>query len=253
MNAHHEIVRADDPKTLKLTLEALRNVLDAFVVVWTLDERPRRVNPFPLDRLRQLAKGAELPEDDSQTKPRDTQFELMTGANLILGGADIVPQDPPDYTLLYHGRRVGVEAKRLTSLNSERVGARLSEAAKAILKTTGEGFVALNLDGLIEDLSGESPEEVGGKFNHQLREAHEQIQESSERKALLGALIFGTWNEWRFGNGRPELRWQRPVQLIGFGDEGSLERAQFFEYFESFHGRWKASMGELGRLLDTRA
>ena len=248
LNTSPDIIRADDPKILRLTLEALRTVFQSFVICWTLTERPRRVVPFPAERLKYLGKGADLPAKDS--KPWDTQFELMVGANLILGGADLEPQEPPDCTLLYHGRRVGVEAKRLTSLKGQKVRDGLRDAAKAFLNTTGEGFVAFNLDNWIEEfIPVTDPEEFGKAFDSQVREAHKQIQAASERRALLGAFVFGTRNEWRFGDGKPQLVWQNPMQLIGFGDEGSREHPDFLAFFGPLRERWEASMTELGRYL----
>ena len=71
--------REDEPEQQLRTLEAMRTVFEAFLVVWTRAERPRRANPLPNERLRYLFEGADLPTADHNPKARSTQFELTHG------------------------------------------------------------------------------------------------------------------------------------------------------------------------------
>jgi hypothetical protein len=174
-----------------LFLEAMRDVSDAYLVVWAAVECPRTINPFPNDRLSSFGGGTDSPTGEANPKARNTQFELVVGAHFLLGGADVRPEEP-DYSLLYHGRRVGLAVKRLTSINPNTLGTRLREAADQISTTFGEGFAVVNLDGWISDLAGASAEEVGRKFMAQLNEAYDRmIKLVAPKDGFLGVFILG--------------------------------------------------------------
>lgn len=239
---------AEDPDTATRVLESFRTLFETFVVTWTSTERPRRVDPFPIDRLKYLLEGADLPAEDSNQKARSTQFELLVGANLILGGTDIRPEEP-DYRLLYHGDYVGVAAKRVRSLNPDRVRGLLRDALDQFERYDCRGFIALNLDRWIVDLASEDIREVGRLFNEQLQGAHKEIGKISGNERLLGAMIFTNWSRWCFDGPKPTIDWRAPAQFVGFGDT-LIEQRRFEEFFGPFRSRWEANMEELGRLLE---
>ena len=246
-NDGNVLIRADDPQTAARVLEAFRTLVEAFTVVWTLVERVRGVNPFPSERLAYLLQGADLPTEDANPKARNTQFELLVGATLVMGDADILPEEP-DYRLLYHGEYVGVAVKRLTSTKPNTLWGHLRDASHQIVAHGGKGFVAIGLDSWVSDLDAEDVEEVGRKFNEQLQEAHAQLQKASERQALLGALIFANWSRWAFDGAKPTIDWRAPTQLIAFTDTAQ-ELGRVKDFYEPLRARYEASMAEMGKLL----
>lgn len=233
-------------------LEGTRTVFEAFLVTWALIERKRSSSPFNLQTLDAFHLGADLARAESNATPRNIQFELVAGAHLVLGGADIRPQEP-DYRLLYHGAYVGIAVKRLTSTNTNTLCTRLREAVSQIESSTGVGFVAVNLDNWITDLASGTPDEVGRHFQQQLIDAHREVVNLADRKAtLLGALIFGTWLRWLMQDGRRSLDWRNVFQFVGFVDSAA-ERQRFDEYFGPLRDRWANSVGELGVLITAAA
>lgn len=235
-----------------LLLEATRDVFDAFLVTWAAVERKRRVNVFPNSRLRALLSGSDTPAADPDPMSRNIQFEMVAGAHLVLGGADLVPEEP-DYSMLYHGRRVGIAVKRLTSVLPAKVNDRLREAVKQIEGSFREGFAIVNLDGWITDLSGGTTEEVGRQFATQLQTAYPEIMKVARRKeSLLGILIMGTWSRWQLIDGKRQLEWHTPLQLIGFNDTDEQERA-FYEFMGPMQERRAKSMLELQLLIQRPA
>ncbi len=240
-------IEAADSETQARILEAFRTLFEAFMIVYTATERPRQVNAFPNDRLRYLLRGADTPAEDSNPQPRNTQFELVVGAVLVLGGADVRPEEP-DYLMLYHGDNVGVAAKRLTSLKPEAIRGRIREAARQIRNANTRGFVALNLDSWITDLGRDDPEEVGKNFNQQIWAAHQQLDSMSDREALLGAMIYGYWTRWLFEDATPQLDFRTATQSIAFTkDQEEVERARAF--FEPLGERFEHGLRKLVDLL----
>jgi hypothetical protein len=199
-----------------------------------------------------FGQGADASFLDANPLPRNIQFELVAGAYFVLGGADLRPEEP-DYTLLYHGRRVGLAVKRLTSLSANTLKTRLREAADQLLASSLEGFAVVNLDGWLTDLSADSSDDIGVMFVEQLRDAYRPIQRVvRSRHALRGVLIFGTWVRCvRVGKQR-QLLWKSPFQFLGFG-ENTTENEAFLEYFSTLRLRWEASFRELADLLQPAA
>ena len=245
-NRGEVLIRPEDPQTERV-LEAFRTLLESFQIVWTLIERPRQPDPFPNERLEYLLRGADMPSEETNTKARNTQFELLVGSSLIMGGAAVIA-DEPDYHLLFHGEYVGVAVKRLTSTRPSALRKALSDGADQIGRHTERGFIVVNLDSWITDLSPQKVEEVGQNFQRQLRDAYTQLESLSYKEALLGVIIFGNWSRWRFGGEKPIIDWRAPSQLIGFCDTQE-EIEKFSSFFEPLRTRYEDSMAELGKLL----
>lgn len=246
-NRGEVLISPEDLQTAERMLEAFRTLLESFQIVWTLTERPRRPDPFPNERLEYLLRGADMPSEETNTKARNTQFELLVGSSLVMGGADVIA-DEPDYHLLFHGEYVGVAVKRLTSTRPSALRKALSDGADQIGCHTERGFIAVNLDSWITDLSPQKVEEVGQNFQRQLRDAYTQLESISYKEALLGVIIFGNWSRWRFGGEKPIIDWRAPTQLVGFGDTQE-EIEKFSSFFEPLRTRYESSMANLGELV----
>lgn len=243
VNDAPELLHSMSDADAALLLEATRDVYDAFLVAYAAVERPRRVNPFPPDRLVCFGQGADSPKGEANPWARNTQFEVVVGAHFLLGGADVQAEEP-DYSLLYNRRRVGLAVKRLTSLKPGTLVTRLKEAVEQISDTFGEGFAVVNMDSWITNLSGGSPEEVGAQFQSQLREAYRGMLKVVPKMELRGIIILGTWLRWQRIDGRRQLEWRNPFQFIGLADD-EKDEAEFLQYMENLRARWENSMSEL--------
>jgi hypothetical protein len=251
LNAGRLVLRPEDAKLQRRALEAFRTIFEAFVIVWAAEERKRRVNAFPNDRLARLLEGAELPSDDRNPLARNTQFELYVGASLVLGGLEALPSEP-DYRTVYWGETIGIPAKRLTSVKPETLRGQLRAGARQLATHGLRGLVALSLDPWVDDLSGDTAEEVGQKFNTQIQLAHQKLQEQSEKRAVMGAIIFANWSQFRFDAEKPVLDWRTPTQIIAFTDtQEELDRVRAFQ--DGWRARYENSLAELGALLNRRA
>ena len=241
-----------DDQGLAEVAEALKTVWDAFLVTETWKSRPRRRNPFTNDRLACFLAGADLPGSDSSPKPRSTQFELFVTAQLVLGGADVRP-DEPDLTFLYHGEYVGVAAKRLTKKKRQTVADRIRGARHQLRDNKVKGFIALNLDSWTNDLHiVEDPESYGRRFNAVLQEAHQEFAKTPEEEFVLGALIFNHSVGWiRDAAGVLTLRWSEGSQWLRFTeDPEEEERAE--EFFGPLVERMRNGLHEAAEYVKPR-
>ena len=235
-----------------LLLHASRDIFDAFVVTWTLIEKPQYAYLFPNDKLAKLFEGADSPLLDANSTPRNIQFELVVGAHFALGDATLLAEEP-DYVLAYGTKAVGIAVKRLSSVKPAALESRLRDGAGQIQKHTDHGFVAVNLDAWIEDLSGADADAVGTQFEQQVREAYGRIAKVAKLKDhLMGVLVFGTWLRWQRVEGQRTLQWRNPFQFLGFADSSSDE-AIFDEYFSGLRRAWEHNFSQLAKLVQTAA
>jgi hypothetical protein len=231
---------------LERIVEADRTLYESFVIVWTAMERKRRVNPFPIVKLKYLLEGADLPSEDANSKARDTQFELMVAAQLVLGGAEITPAEP-DYRLLFLEDHVGVAVKRLSSIKRTALRRALRGAAGQIRSSTGRGFVAVNLDSWVADLPSNAIEDFG-HLDAKLRSAYRELGRASERRSLIGALVFGRFSGWRHDHEPPAKVSVNFCHHVMFSDPANNgEKAK--EFFDAWHARLEAGLKEINAKL----
>lgn len=247
LNADKVTLTEADVDLQTRTLDAFRTLFEAFVVVWTAEERQRTVNPFPNDRLARLLEGADLIKEDRNPLARSIQFELYVGATLVLGGLDAFPNEP-DYRTTYWGETIGVPAKRVVSASPNALRSNLRDAASQLRAAKLRGFVALSVDPHISDLSGATVDDVGAQFNAQVAVAHKQLADQSDQAALLGAFVFGHWSSFSFSGATPILHWREPLQILAFADSPN-ELKQIAMFQSGWRQRWENSFTEIGVLL----
>lgn len=241
-------VRPDDIQRQRLFLESHKVLMDALVVVFAHDERTSGRAAISAEHLRSFVEGSDLPQEGRADGPRDYQFEAYVGASLVLSGLS-VERGEPDFTLQYYDQTIGVAAKRLTSTKPQKLYDRLREAHTQIRESTGSGFVAVNLDSWGEaPLLSDSPEQFGIHFRKELKEAYEQLGKLAERSALLGAVIFRSWQAFDFSGERPTFGIQTGQQVIAFAETDDEQR-RVREFFGPALDRLKASRARIGALL----
>lgn len=239
------------PEQLRIGSEAFRTLWEVFFVSYTAFERPRAGEVITNEGLATLLRGADTPISESKSTPRDTQFELLTAAMFILGGADVKPGEP-DLRVLYHGRYVGVAAKRVRSLQPATLRDALRDAAKQIQGSTEVGFVALNLDTRLAELDTGDASTVGLSFNAQVTDARDLLFDISAKEAILGGLLFGTYFGWNREHSTPRIEFHMPMQIKCFTTtDDDVRRTR--EFFEPWRARLASSIEQAMSLVSRPA
>src|SRR6266487_3756777 len=129
LSAGRLVLRRDDPGAFELATEALRTIWEFSLIASTV---PAGHAPT-VAKLEVMLKGAVLPRADTNTKGRDTQFELFVAALFAVGNVPIRGQEP-DWRFSFDGRELGLAVKRVRS--PKKLATRLSSGA-AQLQTSG--------------------------------------------------------------------------------------------------------------------
>ncbi len=244
-------IRPEDTEGNRRLLEAFRTLWDALFVMHAVVDRPRASGALGNEVLSGFLFGADLPSEDANPLPRNTQFEAYVAATLILSGLTVTRAEP-DFRMLFHGEDVGVAVKRLTSTKPSKVYDRLREATHQIRDSELQGFAAVNLDPWLSDLGDDSdPEAVGVLFNEQLKNAHQQLDKVSERPHLLGVILVAHWGRFVFRDGGPPgLDWRTPTQIITF-TETAADATRMQEFFGPARARLENSLRGIEKLVAT--
>ncbi len=230
-------ITADDSETAERAAEAVRMVWESSLVARCL----RSPRPETLAKVAKMLKGADLPRLDSNSTPRDTQFELHTAAMFTLGGVPIQTAEP-DFQFQRNGVVRGLALKRLS--NPKRFRERIEEGADQLEGQGLRGYVGVNVDAFLEgQLVGGSVEEVGHQFNERVARLHGLLpQLADEESALLGVVGLGTVVTWRFGGEVPELNLAQFVQFREFVNDAA-ERAEAEAFFDDLSRRVDEALG----------
>ena len=211
---------------------AHRTAWEMSVIAYGRYVASRGANPFALDRMQRMMGGAILP-DVTDTQARDAQFEMFVAAALRLGGADVRSAEP-DLTFLLGPERVGIAAKRVSSLSERQLSKHIRKAADQIHRSGRRGFVALNLDSRLADI--DLP--VASAERLPLFEAAFQALESHEEwlanlPNVLGIMVYGYAAKWHTGESLPELTTATPLRWFHWWDDAGTKLL-----FEEFVQRW---------------
>ncbi len=124
-----------------------------------------------LELLRRLVGGAEHPDDERGSPPREAQFELVVRSLLGDRGVELLVGNP-DLTITYKGESYPLEAKRPGS--ERRFDDRLREASSQISLRGKPGIVAISMDEVLRPhgafLVMKKREALGFAINQLIRE-----------------------------------------------------------------------------------
>ena len=164
---------------------------------------PHGISNSHREKLEQMLGGADLPEWDTNSIARDTQFELYAGAMLSMGGVPVMLAEP-DLQVFIAGREFGLAAKRVKT--PKQLRKRVSEAVKQIRRTRHRGFVVVCVDLLVNDtgLPGGAMER-GAAFDERIARLHELDEWLVEQEAVVGRMAIGHDSIWHLGGERPGL------------------------------------------------
>lgn len=243
-------VHREDLLEQRYLAEAWRLVWDCLLVLSARLSRRRSAAAITNEHLESFLRGADLPEQDANPRPRSLQYEAYAAARLVHGGVSVW-RDEPDFRFLMRSEDLGLAVKRLSSVSATTLTGKLRRAIAQLKQENLRGYVALSLDNWIEDL-GESDDVtvVGARFNEQLSAAHESLDDQSEKPWLLGAFLDVNWRRWVYTEGQlhPFLEFMAPYQTLTFADDPD-EIARTREYFAPLLERYRRSIQEVGKLV----
>jgi len=218
------------------TLDRLRDVMltayDHLVIA--------HVTPIPctneqLRRLQMSVAGNEVEKSDQHPHARNMQFELSVGAALVLGGKTARFAEP-DYRMLYHGRTVGVAAKRIRGAGS--LTDRLKDAVCQIQRSGLRGFVAIGAD----RITVQSPTGEKGRPIETVVPDAAQIDAMLRTKAeVLGRLLILREIAWVRNTPKPQIVLGHRYHAQCFTDSAEAVR-QAEEFFGDLFARMRESL-----------
>lgn len=184
-------------RTLTTAIEAAhRTAWDTFFIAVAAEHRSRRPNsPFTAAKLQLMMGGSDV-DEGQDVEPKNTEFELYVAATLVLGGLSVF-EGPPDLQFDFGTHRVGVEAKRIKSLNPDQIKKHCRKARDQI-KTSGiPGWIALNIDTRFDSIALNQPEaDLFDEFDSAFDEANQALAYVSPNTEILGFMLFGHTVSW---------------------------------------------------------
>lgn len=199
----------DDEAARVQVAEIHRSTWELMLILRAAARVARNSSPFTAAKLREIQRGG-IASDASHA--RNTQFELYIAAVFDEAGFTVSRGDP-DARLHYYNEDVGMEAKRVNSLNTDTLRGTLSRAARQITGTStssiievvrSRGFIAINLDVFFEDLvpSGDNTELISA-FEKKLAILDKETRVLRDRIGIFGLMAAGHVAHWR-RSGNPE-------------------------------------------------
>ena len=241
---------AADDVALGKAAEAFRTLWESVLIIDARLSARRGERVLPTESLACLLRGAEHPAEDKDTSARNEQFELFVGAFLLHGVLNVIRAEP-DFQFVYLREWTGVAVKRVRSTRPQTLRDELRDAARQIIRAGTRGFIALSLDTWLTELHTDgTTEELGASFDDLLERAYALIQDQSERRALLGAIVLGVVLRWERGELHPILRFSTPWKIINFSDDGDVGSS--IDFFARFKERFHANLGRVAGLATVR-
>lgn len=219
VNERKVVLNPDDDNTLYQVTEAQWTIFEQYIVARGLGKPGRPLSGVLVAKLETMLSGANTEDEDRNPLARNTQFELYTGATLIMGH---VPTrlDEPDLRVDYLGLDVGVSAKRVRS--AKQLMKRAREAVEQIENSGTLGIVALNVDVLLKAVG------TGTADTHQLDERLAGLREVDDllvrHEAVLGSLVFARDAEWHFGGERPIFNFSTTHRFVTYPRTAEQEK-----------------------------
>lgn len=181
----------------EVMVESTRAIFELYWIVRALGgmkELPKRLRV----ELKDMMKGPRLPQDenDRNSHGRNIQFQLFVGAFLASGGVEVVSAEP-DLIVNYFGHAVGVAAKRVFS--RKKFLPNVKAAIEQIESSGRSGFVAVNVDRLIDDLALQPTENLTERFDREVTELPEALKLVQAHNTVGGLIALGMHVAWQSG------------------------------------------------------
>ncbi|HEX8695231.1 MAG TPA: hypothetical protein VF746_22660 [Longimicrobium sp.] len=203
VNAPGELPASPSERFLRRIVDSTHTCFEHHLIARALASRPLDAQQVRL--IQQSLSGSDLADDDTNSLPRDTQFELFAAAFLTMGDVPVRYQEPPDLVFLYNQREVGLAVKRVKSLSQ--LPRRFKKGIEQLDRSGLNGFVAVNADVLIRDIGLDgTAEELGKRFSARLNALAAIDARFASDPRALGRFTFGTDAVWDLSGARPELK-----------------------------------------------
>lgn len=201
---------------------AHRTAWEFFLTMYARSLGQPFATPFTEKRLASFLKGTEVEVPGGKTTPRDIQFECYVAAMLILGGAEVTDAEP-DLHLLFGRERVGLAAKRVSSLKPRKLEQHVDDAVRQIQKSRMRGFVVLNIDSRFTDVGPELDRPLLlDEFDRRFDELNDLAEECARVPEVVGLISHGYAANWDLpapGEDRLPYLWKSaPMRWVAFGD-----------------------------------
>lgn len=208
-------VHKDDLETQTRLIEDGRTINEIYSIsnaAWAF--RNKATTPFTRDRLRLMLSGSRSSQKDTNGLARNTQFELYVSAVLTLSGLE-VEHGEPDLRIATRDGYWGVAAKRMNTLNPDRVRRRLKEAADQLKVQMLPGIIAISLDSIVRNVPGIGDlEKLGDSYNKETDFINSVPYWLSEQSYVLGLITFGCTYGWDFSGSLPHQYINYPIQFM---------------------------------------
>jgi hypothetical protein len=222
LNDEELTITQEDTSLLVRVGAAHRTAWETFLIVYAAQQTHRRTTPFTSDKLRLMLGGADVAEGRN-TIARDTQFELYIAAMFTLAGAS-VSRGEPDLRFLFGPEKVGVAAKRVSSLQPAQLKRHVNKAVEQIRQSRLRGFVAVNLDsrfGTVKLSNGR--DRLIADFEQAFDELNVHLTTMQGEPNVIGVMVHGYVTEWSFENEPPTLATSAPFRWHFWPDDAGQQ------------------------------
>lgn len=217
-----------DEELLSRIVESTQTCFEHYLIARSTGTPSGRLAPEHLQKIEESLTGAATADEDANSIGRDTQFELLVRAVLVMGDVPVRIAEP-DLRFLYASKEAGLAAKRVKRL--EKLRPRFREAVEQIERAAHGGFVAVNADLVVRDLGSEGePSQLGARFQERLDVLKRIDEEFVSHPLVMGRLVFGNDAVWHFGSNRPRLEFHsfRQYRVYAKTDEETEAAERFF-------------------------
>lgn len=197
-------------------LAAHRLAWETFLIVAAaLEDRRNNASPYTPERLKTFVRGP-LEGQGQNDGPRDVQFELIIATHFRLASCAVYDGEP-DILLRFGQETVGIAAKRVRSLKPMQLRRHAKKAAEQIDNSKMRGWVALNLDTRVEQITYDGSDD--GAITARLSRAFDAVSDTLDEirsPNVLGHMMLGYLASWQpaVGGDPAELHFGMPFRWM---------------------------------------
>ena len=216
--------------------------------------RHRDLQPFTQDALQTMMRGPFAYAHRSDPG-WNSQFELLVASQLVLGGL-AVKSGEPDLLFKYGHEWTGVACKRVSSLENPQLLKNVKDAANQIERTGRRGWIALNLESALRDLSVRGRRQaLLRRFSTAFGSLDPIAARVSGRPGILGVIGYAHLSEWNQRPGcKPTLAIRAPFRWLCWEGENAAAAMFFTDFQQAWRPRVRQSikeimMGDISRVV----
>jgi hypothetical protein len=233
------------PTRLREIQEAHRTIDEFFMIAKAIVFRPwYKLTPERGVLVQRALGGAPDEKTETDRDARNIQFQLLVGAQLALAYCTLEDEEP-DLVLHFFHSTFGIAAKRLNSPSDGAMEDRLKHGGKQLRDHKLTGFVAINIDTVLDGVKpGKSVDVLGDEFNKRVPSPTRVAHWLTNYPEVLGVLAFGYTAEWMSEglDGVAHLNINRAVRVANHGSAQTItpDAVEFFAFVGKYlPGTWE--------------